>query len=656
MRSYAGQQQEQLGEGMMRAGGGLGRLADAEQHQLDLATGKALENRQMAQQAAIMRAYEAKVGKDAVDAYEPTLKALEQQHQAIMAELGKSDASTGLKTVAALALQQNQIRAADGLARHNAQQVRVWNAGESKTAADLATQQAIGSFDPSGARGGTAAGAFAADVSAALHHTDEYAAALGIPEGSAQWNALRLARTSDLHVGVVQRLLSDQQPDRARQYLEGVPKDQVDSGSLTRLQDLVHRGTVSERARAMANAATAPRPFVAKQGQEPKDFADYFQQQQAQYFQQLAEEEDRIARDPSIPAEVADQAVARIRQAREQRRVNVRDSAIQTQEQGEKWLMDNPKAGVGDMPAELTQRASAYGVKDQLVAFAENGRRYVNDDAFLAEMLSKDRSELRSIDAGDFYLENKHRLSPDNMKRALNKLAVAQGRADWSGIEKERDEDAIKAAAEEAGIKVLSGNEFERRAAAPDFARFREAALSTKMLGDKPMPDILKAMVSTHLKVTSGKNFYAAPAPEQAAAEFIGESGRPIPLSQILDENNQPMVEQLRAELASQGLPSGIEDISRRYEALRLQRQAAQPARELNYLQQAMASQGIQAVGEHVDLEDAARLVGLTGQSLRDRGAELAVTRRDGQLRFVVTKQSLAKILYERQRELQRKK
>lgn len=677
-RDYRGQQVEQLGSAMMDAGGGFGRVADELQDRLDDAKALQADNLNVSAQEEALdgpNGYLRTVGQQAAAGRQQAIETLKAK-QADAAKLLENPMQRDLfERRAQVRMQQAMSRIND----HHARQVRVFEDGQLQTGIGLEID-GYARADDGGARGGTVAGPMALHAGMAMRQAEQLADLRGWGPESNQRKALLLDTTTKLHGARVRSLVSQQQPDRARAYLESIPADQIAGDDRNQLHDLVRRGTVADRSARLAAELMAPKPL-------PEEFAgasyaDQFQARERlrgqQAVQAKAEVRARFAR-KEISVEEHDQALARIDNAQQDHLQDLVQGGLQIAAQGEKWLNDNPKADPAEMPQELQQQGAAYGLTQKWAAYAD-GRRYSTDNQFLASMLAKSRAELAQEDPDLFALVNRERLNPFDMARVRHLIERAHRRVAPSKQDAEIEELQIKLAAKDVDLDVFRAT--LKPEVAEQFARFREAVLTAQTIApDRPLPEILKEMKETKLRTPSGVNFFASPPAEQTASTVVSESGRTIPIASIVDENAQPLLPQLKAAVqaeniqrAARGEPLLPEDVG--FLASRWERDLIKQAQQrdqaaiaelwgamsregmfsitadpgtqfISNLQRAGVLPGNQWSGtlQDISIPDAMKLTGLTYREIVERGGAIAGMRMGDPTGF--TQQSIARVLYD---------
>lgn len=393
------QQSIALGRAMQQAGGDL--LQIGEQIQQDVDRAKVHEADALYSEA-VRGALEAPgggyltlVGKAAVEGRSAAVEAMRKAREQMLTRL---DNPVQKETFARAAAVRDQD-ALSAIDRHTAREAKVWRIGQARATVGVHQNDAIAYHD------GTAADA---EREARLRQSvDALADAMGVGPQDPQRQAMHIEAATDLHAGIVDKLVSANRPADAAAYLGKIKPGEIDATVGTKLAGLVQRASDDDEAQRIAD--------------QLDDMGGSLQ--------------DRIGlvalafRDRKISVQVRDSAIARLRAAQ-----NLRDDA--RDQQSAAALNDAIQFTTANratvtsfeqLPPKTRQQLSDSGAEPRFRNWLAQGGKWISTDAgYDLLRLPPDRLlQFRSID--DLVAKARGDLSNEHLHELAEKWRRARG-------------------------------------------------------------------------------------------------------------------------------------------------------------------------------------------------------------------------------------
>ncbi len=331
--------------------------------------------------------------------------------------------------------------------RHEMAQVRVYRAGQQQAMQRASIGDSVealvgGDVETYGVQKGVAVDR-AREIADSLGYSDE------------QTDEFVQDTTTAIHSGVIERLIAEGRGDEARAYLDAVDIEEIAPQERPKLKSRVQRSALDNRA---AQSAFDIIDFVDKEIQDETPL------QLGEGLQILGDPtvqapEDRLLfrsreileqqlRNGEINVEERDAILARVteesRFRRDVRVAGATDSLIE----GQRWLSENPRAGVGQLPPDIYQDLKDNGQLAAINAFAD-GRRYTTNPQVKASLLDMRRnpSVIRKpngdvMTEGEFFLAYRPHLDDRSLEQAQAGFRVMTGTSSpedesiWSATER----------------------------------------------------------------------------------------------------------------------------------------------------------------------------------------------------------------------------
>lgn len=270
MEEATSRQQMELGRAMVAAGDTAFRLGSAMQDDIDDAATKEADTAFIQRMSKVRSDYMNLSGKDAENQYQAAQDAMSSSANEIMDGLGNETQKRMFQQVAARNMNTFQSQMYD----HRNKQVKEWASSESIARAESMSDLSIMAYsdrnktdekgNPIGLRN------YQANLATALDEVRKAASLNGIPEGSAQLNAMQQKVYDKVATGVVNDLLKVRQYGEAEDFLDNHPVDsKVDTALRSSINANRQRTTIEELTYSIMNrgvlaAASDPKAYPDK--------------------------------------------------------------------------------------------------------------------------------------------------------------------------------------------------------------------------------------------------------------------------------------------------------------------------------------------------------------------------------------------------------
>ena len=241
MRNAAPEQMQEMGRAQLQAGTTVMRIGQRIQDEIDEAETKAADVAALRQAQEILRGengYLRTTGKNAETQYQSTQEALAKVFQDTESQLTNDVQKRMFQQVAT----RNLLTLQGQMADHKFREVKVYSINESRSRMELYTAEAIQNYESRGQKdeNGAAIGAYNTAINTALAEADNLARLNGLDLEGSQAKALRNSVYSTVTMGVVSRLLDDDNPAAARAfYDEQVKAGRLDEQTALRLNSAI---------------------------------------------------------------------------------------------------------------------------------------------------------------------------------------------------------------------------------------------------------------------------------------------------------------------------------------------------------------------------------------------------------------------------------
>lgn len=241
MRNAAPEQMQEMGRAQLQAGTTVMRIGQRIQDEIDEAETKAADVAALRQAQEILRGengYLRTTGKNAETQYQSAQEALAKVFQDTESQLTNDVQKRMFQQVAT----RNLLTLQGQMADHKFREVKVYSINESKSRMELYTAEAIQNYESRGQKdeNGAAIGAYNTAINTALAEADNLARLNGLDLEGSQAKALRNSVYSTVTMGVVSRLLDDDNPAAARAfYDEQVKAGRLDEQTALRLNSAI---------------------------------------------------------------------------------------------------------------------------------------------------------------------------------------------------------------------------------------------------------------------------------------------------------------------------------------------------------------------------------------------------------------------------------
>ena len=241
MRNAAPEQMQEMGRAQLQAGTTVMRIGQRIQDEIDEAETKAADVAALRQAQEILRGengYLRTTGKNAETQYQSAQEALAKVFQDTESQLTNDVQKRMFQQVAT----RNLLTLQGQMADHKFREVKVYSINESRSRMELYTAEAIQNYESRGQKdeNGAAIGAYNTAINTALAEADNLARLNGLDLEGSQAKALRNSVYSTVTMGVVSRLLDDDNPAAARAfYDEQVKAGRLDEQTALRLNSAI---------------------------------------------------------------------------------------------------------------------------------------------------------------------------------------------------------------------------------------------------------------------------------------------------------------------------------------------------------------------------------------------------------------------------------
>lgn len=355
VQSAAGQQIQQAGAAMLRAGGAAVSIGNHLQQQFDLARAKEADNLASDVFRTEMLSYLQTQGKDA------TGERRSQAFDTIRERLDEIGQSLGTPAQRAMFREKADQRMEDALYKadkHEAQQVLVYEMAESDARATAFLHDAV-EADPETDEFDVYRGSMLAEL-------DGIADKMGFEKDSAQRAALKLEKTTALHAGVIDRMLYGQNVAAAREHLAAYGAE-VDPKAKQLIEKTIKTAGVKDRAQRLHQdmmQQELPPLQILHAANALFEGGELNVEERDELMSRVARHEDFVS---SMKARAATQAL---------------EAAKTTLLQG------------GELSAQDLTRLGTLGVLDQLKTWRAQGLTHKTSDAgFLFKQQARDNAE-----------------------------------------------------------------------------------------------------------------------------------------------------------------------------------------------------------------------------------------------------------------------
>lgn len=334
VQNAAGQQIQQLGGALQQAGGAAVSIGTHLQQQFDLARAKEADNLASDVFREQMGAYLQTVGKGA------TGDTRTQTFESIREKLNEIGQSLGTPTQRALFREKVDARMQDALFKadkHEADQVFAYELSESKARAQAFRLDATNA-DPE-------TDEFTTYHDNMLRELDGVADKLGLPADSAQRVALKLEETTKLHLGMVDRLLTEGKTQEAKTFYADY-RDEIAAPAREQVEKTLKTAGVKDEAQTL-------HLNMLGQGLNPL---------------QILQQSDDLYKSGKISVEVQDDLMRRV--------ASREDFVASTKARAASQMLEQAKAkllGGEHLSAQETEGLRTAGVLDQLRTWQGNG-------------------------------------------------------------------------------------------------------------------------------------------------------------------------------------------------------------------------------------------------------------------------------------------
>jgi hypothetical protein len=446
VQNFAGQQMEQVGEGLLRLGAVGQQLSIRIQNDLDDARSKEIDT----QFASVISdslfnpetGYVNRVGKDAVDARKAVQERIAKARQDLEGSLENDVQKYIFKQYA----DRRMLAATQDIDQHAVRQLRQYNINESENRRDNLMQDAVTHadrfLDPADQN------QFMFFKKAMIAEVKNLASLNGVPENSEQYKALERTATTRLHTMAISNFIANEKPALAQSYLKTY------SGEIDKAQ-------LDNITRAVTQAKTTA------------DVKDESLRLSLTMKGTLAEQTaalNRMFTDGKITADVRDATLQRVEHAEQVRRSQRAEYERGLIGQAQQWLINNPMRPWTDMPTSLQAGLRNSGQLDNMLSFARNGR-YVTQPAAYQEVMGLPNEKLARMSESEFVAKYRGRLDDQDLNTGLAKLRASKGTAEPKHLELISNADRVERAA--VSLKILPAAGKPSGTQAENFDKFR---------------------------------------------------------------------------------------------------------------------------------------------------------------------------------------
>lgn len=418
----AGFQIQQFGRALQSAGEATANIADVLQDDMDNARTKeayTLWNDHIQQTLHDPdQGYLNAVGKDATGSRRTQANStIETKAQEILGQLDNPTQKGMFQDL----INRRMVAVNTQMNQHQSRQAHVFNIGESKAMAESAAGDSIEATLLAFGQGDAELSAEAIrQRNTAIEQARVVARGLGF--GEAQTEAMVLETTTQIHAGVMQRLISEGRSGEASAYLQSVDPKEIAPEERARMQGVVKRATLGDQAQDKA-ASIIEKADKAAQKALPEDEAG-----QPLTSDQLRKAAFNILDKQKMPDDLRQMTIQRIEQQIKRRAANEaaddRDLFIEAQT----MLAQDPTMGVTQLPAEMQLDLQERGLWTSINQFARSGRKSDNPQAHARIMDAPNEAFLGITSPGELHLALlKEGASPQTIQLALARWNEARG-------------------------------------------------------------------------------------------------------------------------------------------------------------------------------------------------------------------------------------
>lgn len=558
LQDQRAEQLQQLGRAMTVAGAQAMDVGEAQRFDYIAAQAREADALFSDQVRQLDSQYMGLVGKAAIDGRQAADKALEEQRQKIGGGL-QDELARDVFEAAAERRRQSALSRWDG---HQRQQTRAYEVGQAEASSKAAVEdyQRYVHTDPEAA---------ARHRDLALANSDTVAERMGA--SPAVRDAMRLETTTAMHAGVIDDLITQNDPGKARSYLQA-NQGEMTRQTAARAQQVVDRAALAHDARIVAEQAFVQaererrNDYLASGelplGMTPDAFVADIQLDAADREWISQRVFSVVDEDGTLSPELKAEATARLSFIGRRRAQVAAGQVDVAMTQAEAWLSQNPLAGVSEMPPQLYVQAQRAGRLPQLAEFARSGR-YVTDSRAYEELRALPADRLAAMTDVEFRAEFRGRLDNHDFAYGQALLKRARGGASGSDFEVITRQQRVEQSAIGLGIipdPAAPGSRSADQNAA--FYRYRlevqqrldalQATQPDKELGTKDLQGVLDEIAMDKVRVDTAawwdpeKVFIQVdPADQENAYVMIGE--QQVFLRDVPPDQRQEITRTLRA-------------------------------------------------------------------------------------------------------------
>lgn len=240
--------------------------------------------------------------------------------------------------------------------------------------------------------------------------------------GPEQTDAFVRAKLSEVHVGIVEDLVSAGRGSAARDYLGGIPEGDLEPEARRKLGDLVRRFTLQDE------SLTRALDVIDRGDRQAGETGGTFRDGMVASFDLEAfamADLDRQFRAGKIDAQERDLALDRVMQTASLRRRQRAEQENRALDEAEQWALENRALGIADMPPKLYQDLAAAGKLPEIASFIRSGRHTTDPEA-LYRFMRIPTSVLRQMDADVLRADLRTRMDNDTLDWAMRVHANAR--------------------------------------------------------------------------------------------------------------------------------------------------------------------------------------------------------------------------------------
>jgi hypothetical protein len=545
-RNFTGQQFEQAGQALGRAGAVATDIGHEQRERFDDARANETLNRFIEFDLAEQNRHNALVGKAAVDDEEPTRQRYADFRRKVVEGLDEFQ-----RELVEPHLQRSMARSLASVQGHALEQGNVWRAGEAEAGWKLRAEKysTLVDRDPAEA---------ARTRAEALQMVNEWADLTG--QGPERAAAARLAATTTMHEQVIRNRATSGRGSEAAAYLEANRRE-ISGARLDDLQRLVRTATVGEESTRLSMDVVGEAVKVVQGDRAKLDQDRPLNAEEIQLAQRIALESIDQKFAAGTSAEVRDQARSRVKERFGEIDRGIAQQGNSVMTNAEKWLLANPLASPDMLPPDIASEVDRLGLRGDVNAFANSSKRYVSDPVAAAGVLSIPDDVLRQVPAEVLVRQFRAKLDDQDLRLLLARQQKALGTTN------KNDEVAISRATliKEAflnlkGLPLTTEFDKNNEAAAKEFGIYRrniqkliDQEPSDKDLAPKRLQEILDAAALDTVRVD--RSFVVGD--KDVASALVDDKTRPdayvdigterVLLSAISQEQRTRIASKLRA-------------------------------------------------------------------------------------------------------------